>query len=351
MGLETEIVGPDIAIQSSIEVRNSGTVVAPQLTALTHCDLTLDATAGFPIEQITTFTRGRLEVTGFAPDLSGWTDVDDISLRVTGSGEIELSTMTTYQTDRSRNLVAIGESRVALPNVIAMSGPVSGTGAPKVIIQARNGSRVELPQVAQMNGGFTIEAINERSIVDLSSLQSMESTANYPSLVTAEDGGQLQLTAGTLTASNTQITLTEAGSILGGTLALGLDSTLRGVGTLSAHVVNGGAVELNDAEAPMVVDGNFTMQNDGVFFVTLGLGENNDSAGQLQVTGTAQLAGILQINQHFRFVPEVDDEVLILSCDTVSGNFDQIEGTDLGDGFMAEVQSTPEGVVIRIVQQ
>jgi hypothetical protein len=118
---------------------------------------------------------------------------------------------------------------------------------------------------------------------------------------------------GTLTAANVWI---NAGS-------------LKGTGTIVGNVTNAGVVTPGDAPGTLTIQGNYTQTAKGALDINLaGPGGN----AQLAVSGTATLAGKLNVSLGNGFTPPAAAWFTILTFATRSGGFSTETGLRLGGG-------------------
>ena len=94
---------------------------------------------------------------------------------------------------------------------------------------------------------------------------------------------------------------------------------------------NNSTVMPGDAPGTLTINGNYTQAQ----FATLMIQIAGMSAGQfsvLNVTGTANLNGILDLVLENGFIPSIGDEFVFLTAGSVFGSFSRIENQNFNDG-------------------
>jgi len=167
-----------------------------------------------------------------------------------------------------------------------------------------------------------IKADGANSIIDLPSLTSFQDGNGY--------GGMSTLTAdrsGTVNLGNTSLeiavclTATATGSITGTIIQLNNGAILDGTGTINASVINNSLIQPGGSATTgvLTIAGNYTQTSSGGLRVDL----NGSTAGtqydQFIVTGTASLAGRLDVSNGF--TPSVGDTFNVLQAGTVVRDF------------------------------
>jgi hypothetical protein len=73
------------------------------------------------------------------------------------------------------------------------------------------------------------------------------------------------------------------------------------------------------------------------------------SFGEFDVTGTATLAGTLNINLVGGFTPTAGQSYVIMTYDSVSGTFDTVNGTNIGGGLSFSVDVGATALTLNVV--
>ncbi|MEM6334904.1 MAG: hypothetical protein AAF823_16350 [Planctomycetota bacterium] len=149
--------------------------------------------------------------------------------------------------------------------------------------------------------------------------------------------------------------------LLGGTLAVDhLDPAGGEIdffgGRIETTLITGNLVNDGGTLAPLSVPGgadltgNYT-QNSGSLEVEIGGVTPGTEYDQLVVTGSASLAGGLSVVLANGFEPMLGDSFEVLVSGGLAGEFDQLFGTELGDGLvLTPIYDTPAGSVTLLVE-
>ena len=126
------------------------------------------------------------------------------------------------------------------------------------------------------------------------------------------------------------------------------DGLLTGAGTITGNVLNiGGTTAPGLPVGQLDVDGAYTQGAGAALQVEIG-GEAPGQFDKVVCTGTASLAGTLEIVLSGPFQPQVGDSFEILSASSVVGEFDTVIGTDLPGDDDLSVIYTPNAVIVGI---
>jgi hypothetical protein len=122
------------------------------------------------------------------------------------------------------------------------------------------------------------------------------------------------------------ITTVEAGTVLGGTLLNIGGGTLTGTGTIQAAVVNSGVTSPGGSPGTLSIGPgqNYQQADSGILRIELGGSNPGTQSDQLIVGGNASLGGTLELPLINGFVPHVGDQIRILTCASLTGQFSQI---------------------------
>jgi len=174
--------------------------------------------------------------------------------------------------------------------------------------------------------------------------------------------GRLYADAGTVavtgTASVGAITIGAVGTVDVGsgatlTTTTGVDVStgglLTGTGTVGGVVSNtGGDVAPGASAGLLTVDGDYTQGASGTLQIEIGGTTSGTEYDKLVVTGTAFLAGTLDISLIGGFEPQMGNNFEILTAATVSGTFDTVLGTSLPSGDTLTVIYSPTAVTLTV---
>ncbi len=172
-------------------------VQANSLTSIDEARLELDGTGTFPTAQITDFTHSDLIVSGFAPNLTGLTNLTGSGFIATDGAVVTLPTSVTQYVGsnkiRSPELRAEGVgSRIDLSGVTQLEGATFPSTS--VRIQGLGGGVVDLSNLQQVTGGgISIVAEGTDSRVEVQNLTRLLRTgSNTGGVLRARDGGVVQ---------------------------------------------------------------------------------------------------------------------------------------------------------------
>lgn len=133
--------------------------------------------------------------------------------------------------------------------------------------------------------------------------------------------GNLNFLQGMDNGENAVINLGDGTLDPGDTLNLASGDSLIGSGTLAANLVNAGTVSPGNSAGGITVQGDYTQSADGILEIQLGGTTAGTQYDQLTVTGTATMAGTLNVSLIDGFIPQVGDSFTILPYSTRSGGF------------------------------
>ncbi len=140
-------------------------------------------------------------------------------------------------------------------------------------------------------------------------IQRIEGSLVFTNLLTAKDG-VIDLGGGTLSAGDT-LTVTEGSSLIGS-------------GTLESNLVNSGTVSPGVSPGRITVNGDYTQEVSGTLAIELGGLMTAAEYDQLVVTGTAALAGHLDVSLIDAFAPSAGDTFTITTYTERTGTFDTV---------------------------
>ena len=266
-----------------------------------------------------TFLEGTASLNGgFFSMLNGRTVNNDGTATFTGSG-IDVQNNGVWNNDEGATTVLQGSGvgnffagpQAAFNNAgllqasgtgtVTVSVPLSNAGAGTIDVQA--GTTLSLgffPGPFQTAGTVTVEA------------GATFLTGNY-----TQTGGTTTVD-GTLTANNTVF--------LNGGL-------LTGGGTINGNVTNAAELLPGDSPGVLTINGNYTQTADGTLDIEIGGPTAGTQYDRLAISGTAALAGTLNVIILNGFVPTPGTAFQVLTFHSHSGDFDAESGLDLGNGL------------------
>ncbi len=196
------------------------------------------------------------------------------------------------------------------------------TNAATIILSGPNPTFGAIAPFAINSGSFTLQ--NGATFTTVGNLTNSGNLLVGPA-ASGNSASSLTITGNyTQTAGVTQIdgtlTTTSGGSI---TLSGG---TLKGTGTLSATIFNtGGSVAPGDSPGQLSITGNYSQSSNSKFDVLLGGYISGTDFSVLNVTGSASLAGTIEVDLINAFAPKIGDQFTFLTTTQgISGGFETI---------------------------
>ncbi|HQL79927.1 MAG TPA: laminin B domain-containing protein [Verrucomicrobiota bacterium] len=122
-----------------------------------------------------------------------------------------------------------------------------------------------------------------------------------------QTAGETVLNGGSLAANSGQTIVIQGGMV-------------RGTGNISANLSSGGYLSPGSSVGQIDLTGNYTQTANGKLNIELA-GRGVGEVDRLNVSGTATLAGRLNVSLVGGFAPEIGDQFQVLSCTTRSGTF------------------------------
>ncbi|MDA0347380.1 MAG: Ig-like domain-containing protein [Verrucomicrobia bacterium] len=341
----SSLSGPGEGDTSDINVERSAKLVAGPITQLDHMELTIDETGQIPITAITEITNGELEILGFKPDLTNLQTLDNLSLRARSGGVIEIPGLTAL-TLSNNELVAINEnSLIRLPDLLEITGSQSLIGTTS--IRSQQGGRIELPLLSILTGRVRIDSTGENSTSSLPALTELTHLENSKAVITASSGGTIEFTSPNLIRGD--IRTTPTGTITAETITAASETFLSGPGTLSANFENQAVIRSNNDSGPLVIDGNVILEETSQVEITIGLGAEGTGTGKLEMTGDVTLGGTLKITQSGLYDPQIGDQFEIISFDSKTSDFQQIDGLNLRNNLVGQLEISDQSILLKVI--
>lgn len=224
--------------------------------------------------------------------------------------------------------------------VISGNGSVAKAGAGALTISGAN----------TYTGGTTVSAgtlvasttalpTGQGVVVSSGSTLEFNQTADGSFTGNITGSGTLQKTgAGALTLANTTSTAAnvQAGALFFnsglGTTTVASGAKLGGNGTITGNLVNNGTVSPGFSPGTITVNGNFTQSSTGTLVVELASASSFD---KLIISGTASLAGTVQIDTLGGFNPIGNSFTFLTAAGGVTGIFGTVNGSAITSGSAA----------------
>jgi len=161
--------------------------------------------------------------------------------------------------------------------------------------------------------------------------------------------GTLSLTGGyTQTAGETILN----GGDLQSTTTLDIQGgNLAGFGTVTADVSSSGQVNPGVSPGILNIVGDYTQTSSGALNIEIGGLTVGTDFDQLNITGTADLDGTLNISLINGFNPSLGQSFVIMTFASSIGNFSTINGLQIGGGLEFQVNVNATDVTLVVVPQ
>ncbi len=308
----------------------------PELFSDAQYDSEFEAGTGGSIKSgaLTTLNRGDLQLDDNSSSIttSQISSITSSNLFVYGGGDLSFPALVTYSNANGATAQASGGgSALDLSHLATLSG---GTGYSIGNVKALVGGTVDLGNLTSDTSGntsFTSDGAN--SVIDLTSLTSFSSDANYNATLVASNSGSISLSSGTIVLTRVDVSATSSGTISGGTMWLLPGSSLSGDGTIQANVTSAAATNPGVLRAGVLtIGGNFTQYGAGILTVEVGAPTAGNPYNQLAVTGNAAFDGTLSIALASGFTPQVGNSFPIITYASHSGEFSTYDGLSYATG-------------------
>ncbi len=192
---------------------------------------------------------------------------------------------------------------------------------PKVTVNGAVLTYVESPNAAIDNQGTVEESTSGGTL----NVASPDGFSNAGSLFV---GSGATISFGTANETQSAGATTVDGTLIAPNVYLD-GGSLNGTGTVQANLTNGGAVAPGSSSGTLAVLGNYVQNSAGALDIVLGaLSEYS----QLAISGSAALAGTLNVSLQNGFTPDPSDSFPILTFASESGGFTSEPSLNLGNG-------------------
>ena len=161
--------------------------------------------------------------------------------------------------------------------------------------------------------------------------------------ITASNGGEIDAAGQTITANDFGEVIVDGGTIKASQIVLS-GGSLLGTGTIVGNVVNGsggfvGTVSPGSSPGILNIDGDYTQSVDGALIMELAGLTPGSGYDVLAITGTANLAGTLELIIEEGFVAEFGDSFDLLTADSIVGTFDTLLLPELAGSLYWQTQT------------
>jgi len=157
---------------------------------------------------------------------------------------------------------------------------------------------------------------------------------------------QPSLLLGSVTTISGSLTIDFSGTATG-SVSVPANTSFVGTGTVDGNLMNAGSVSPGTSPGTITLDGDYTQESTGTLEIEIGGTTPGTEYDQLIVTGTATMAGTLNVNLIAEFLPQLGDSFTILPYGTRSGGFTTI---NLPDGYRWGVNYGYSGLSITVLE-
>ena len=334
---------------SEINVQGNSTLSAVAVTLASGSNLLVFNNSTLALAGGSTITNNGTITVNNSDNAANTGVTIDGAVDLAGSGSIVLNAMPGHI-----NTGQITDSASGAGNLTQESGhTILGTGQITVNTFTNNGT-VNADSNGNMlrlagTGIYTNTGLMEATgggTLDISTLTNYSNGILTGGTYDVVSGGTIVL-PGAVTTNAATITISGATANFSGLSALtantGTLNLLNGASlSMAGGLTNSGKINLDPST--LDVNGNFTQASDGVLMVTLD-GNGAGQYGLLNVTGTANLAGALDLSFINGYIPRVGDSFTVLNYGSYSGMFSAIQA--LGNpNYQLATQYTNSGLVL-----
>jgi len=139
----------------------------------------------------------------------------------------------------------------------------------------------------------------------------------------------------------------QGGEIIASAFNISSGETFSGTGTIKSNVTNAGTVSPGNSAGSITVQGDYTQSADGILEIELGGTTAGTQYDQLTVTGTASMAGTLNVSLIDGFIPQVGDSFTILPYGTRSGGFSTL---NVPEGYRWGFEYGYSGIILTVLE-
>lgn len=212
---------------------------------------------------------------------------------------------------------------------LSLSGPgqfaLSGTSS----LANRAGGVITDTSTSTLPIAFTDTAANKSFVNEGTFNKNAGSNATQAITVGIDNNGVLNLNSGTLQANvfplnNGVVQVATAATLSTGGAAFTNAGTIRGTGTIDlggATLTNSGLVAPGLSPGTLVINGDYTQTPSGTLAIEIGGLNQGINYDLLQVTGTANLDGTLNVTHFGGFAPPSDSSYAIMTFASATGDF------------------------------
>ena len=225
------------------------------------------------------------------------------------------------------------------------------------------GTHFSKPSVLTVNGTFTNSGISELGMPQLGDANAAILNNTGAGVLNIGKDGILTLTGSATSTNTAQINIAEGGELAitnsaggflqtsGQTVVNGtLNSvptvqikggTLSGSGIINANVIMGGKLSPGNSPGILTINGNYTQTAFGAYVAELEGLTAGTGYDQVDVNGTANLAGTLDVNSLNGFTVALGDSFILMKYDSETGTYSMVDLPELNTGLKWDLSYDP----------
>jgi hypothetical protein len=219
------------------------------------------------------------------------------------------------------------------PSVLTVDGTFTNSG----IVEIGNFQLGDANVSILNNSGAGNLNIGKDGILTLTGSATSMNTAQ----INIAKGGELAITN-----SGGSFVQTSGQTVVDGTLdsvpAVQIEGgTLSGSGIINANVIMGGRLSPGNSPGILTINGNYTQTSFGAYVAELAGLTAGTGYDQLDVNGTADLDGKLDVNLLNGFTVALGDNFILMKYDSETGTFSMVHLPKLSNGLMWDLSYDP----------
>jgi hypothetical protein len=225
------------------------------------------------------------------------------------------------------------------------------------------GTHFSKPSVLTVNGTFTNSGISELGMPQLGDANAAILNNTGAGVLNIGKDGILTLTGSATSTNTAQINIAEGGelaitnsaggflqtsgqTVVNGTLnsvpAVQIKGgTLSGSGTINGNVIMGGRLSPGNSPGILTINGNYTQTAFGAYVAEMAGLTAGTGYDQVDVSGTADLAGTLDVNSLNGFTAALGDSFILMKYDSETGTYSMVDLPELNTGLKWDLSYDP----------
>ena len=165
-------------------------------------------------------------------------------------------------------------------------------------------------------------------------------TATFTSNVAFNNSGSVEIQSGTLSFGTTFLQTAGSTRLRGGGITGSLNivgGTLSGSGNIGGAVTSAGTVMPGSSPGTLNLMNTYVQADTGTLQIEIGGATVGNGYDQLNVTGSATLAGTLAVSLVNGFTPQLGDSFEIMTFGSLAGQFSNVTGLGIAPGLQWDV--------------